>query len=232
LKETITIRQGIRLSAERPYVLCIDVGGPAKIGWANSEGKVGSGEDLGDALEHLSQYLLEGGNVALGFEAPIWTPVRTELARITARRGGVETTYNRAWSAGAGSGALGAALALMPWCLTRVANVVGRSAAVTVDVKRFQERGGLLLWEAFVSGAMKAVEIKHHEDARLACHAFLARWPNLASDIPGERAVNHAVSSAIAAGLSIDLSELQLPALVVGVALKTATETTTGQIRG
>jgi hypothetical protein len=218
--------QGDGLRAERPFVLCIDVGGPEKIGWANSEGSDGTGADLGDALDHLSRYLLKGGNVALGFEAPIWTPARTELARITARRGGVETTHNRAWSAGAGAGALGAALALMPWCLSRIANVAGPAAA-TIDLHRFQERGGLLLWEAFVSGAMKVVGAKHHEDARVGCQAFIARWPNLASDIPAERAVNHAVSCAMAAGLAIDPGELLLPALVVGVSPKIAAEPTT-----
>src|SRR5579863_6520679 len=105
------------LHSEKPFVLCIDVGGPKKIGWANAEGGDGTGANLAEALDYLSGYLRDGGRAALGFEAPIWTPARTELARITGRRGGVETTYNRAWSAGAGTGALGAALALMPWCL-------------------------------------------------------------------------------------------------------------------
>jgi hypothetical protein len=100
-------------TVEQPFVLCIDVGGPTKIGWSNSEGNDGSGDNLGEALDYLSKYLRDGGRAALGFEAPIWTPVRPEFARITARRGGVETTYNRAWSAGAGAGALAAGLALM-----------------------------------------------------------------------------------------------------------------------
>lgn len=219
------MRQGDVLRAEKPFVLCVDVGGPEKIGWANSDGSDGTGVDLGDALDHLSAYLLKGSPAALGFEAPIWTPARTELSKISARRGGVETTYNRAWSAGAGAGALGAALALMPWCLARIGKVAGPSA-VTVDLQRFQKDGGLLLWEAFVSGAMKVVGATHHDDARLACEAFIARWPDLTSDIPAERAVNHAISSAMAAGLSIDPDELLLPALVVGVSLKTAVEPT------
>jgi hypothetical protein len=163
--------------------------------------------------------------VALGFEAPIWTPTRTDLARITSRRGGVETKYNRAWSASAGTGALGAALALMPWCLTRIVKAAGPVAA-TVDLERFRDTGGLFLWEAFVSGAMKVAGTSHHDDARLACEAFVARWPNLISDIPSEPAINHAVSCAMAAGLSINPSELALPAIVVGVNEKTASEPT------
>jgi hypothetical protein len=211
---------------EKPHVLCVDVGGPTKIGWADSEGQDGTGANLGAALDGLTALLLAGHRVALGFEAPIWTPVRVELAQITRRRGGVETTYNRAWSAGAGTGALGAALALMPWCLTRIAKGAG-PVATTVDLQRFLENGGLFLWEAFVSGAMKALGTTHHDDARLACEAFVARWPDLRSDVPAEPALNHAVSSALAAGLSIHRDELVMPALVVGITPNTSVEPAT-----
>jgi hypothetical protein len=64
---------------------------------------------------------------------------------------------------------------------------------------------------------MKVVGSTHHNDARLACQAFIDRWPDLASDITAERAVNHAVSSAMVANLSIDPNKLVLPALVIGV---------------
>jgi hypothetical protein len=206
---------------EMPLVLCIDVGGPTKIGWSNSEGSDGTGDDLGDALDHLSKYVRDGGRAALGFEAPIWTPVRAEFARITARHGGVETTHNRAWSAGAGAGALAAGLALMPWCLARIGADAGR-VPTTADLPQFQQNGGLFLWEAFVSGAMKVLGAKHHDDARAACQAFIARWPNITSDIPAESAVNHAISSAMAAGQMVDPRELTLPGLVLGVSLRAA----------
>lgn len=137
------------LRSEKPYVLCVDVGGPEKIGWADAEGRNGTGANLGEALDRLPELLLAGHRVALGFEAPIWTPRRVELARITGRRGGVETTCNRAWSAGAGAGALGAALALIPWCLTRIASGAG-PVATTVDLQRFLERGGLFLGDCDV----------------------------------------------------------------------------------
>jgi transposase len=77
-------------------------------------------------------------------EAPIWTPVRAELTRITGRRGG----------------ALAAALAVMPWYLTRIAKGAG-PVATSGDLQRFLERSGLFLWEAFVSGAMTVVGTTH-----------------------------------------------------------------------
>lgn len=76
----------------------------------DGEGRHGTGSELAEAMERVGALATSGTPVALGFEAPIWTPRRAELTRITSRRGGVETLYNRAWSAGAGSGALG-----QPW---------------------------------------------------------------------------------------------------------------------
>ena len=99
--------------------------------------------------------------------------------------------------------------------------------ATTIGLQRFLEEGGLFLWEAFVSGTMKVVGTTHHDDARLACEAFVARWPDLRSDIPAEPALDHAVSSAMAAGLSVYRDELVVPALVIGVTEKTAVEPTT-----
>lgn len=212
---------------EKPYVFCVDVGGPAKIGWADDDGREGTGANLGEALDRLAKRLRDGCRVALGFEAPIWTPNREALDQITRRRGGIETTYNRAWSAGAGTGALGAALALMPWCLMRIATKCSEPVATTVDLQRFHERGGLFLWEAFVSGTIRDVGATHQDDARRACEAFAARWPDIRSDVPPEPAVNHAVSSAMVAGLSIDRDELVMAALVVGATANTAVEPVT-----
>ena len=104
----------------------------------------------------------------------------------------------------------------MPWCLARIAKTAGQ-VPTSVDPKRFRAQGGLLLWEAFVSGKMKVAGTSHHDDARLACEAFVRRWPNLVSDIPAEEAMNHAVSAACVAGLSVRLEELGQAAVVVSV---------------
>jgi hypothetical protein len=93
------------------------------------------------------------------------------------------------------------ALALMPWVFERVAKSAPEAKA-TVSLDRWHERGGLLVWEAFVSGAAKRAT--HGEDARAALEAFEARWPDLASDVPAEPAINLAVAAALAAGLDID----------------------------
>lgn len=198
-----------------PHILCIDVGSPAKVGWADDAGRIGSGLDIGEALDRAAALVAQGQPVALGFEAPIWTPRRAELARITGRRGGIETKYNRAWSAGAGTGALGAALALMPWCFAHLRGVAG-DCAVTVNLERFRDGSvPLFVWEAFVSGIGKGTS--HHDDALLAVQAFKARWPSLESDVPAEPALNHAISAATASGLHTDSSEFGMASVVIGV---------------
>jgi hypothetical protein len=198
-----------------PYVFCIDVGSPKKIGWADSKSRRGTGDDLALALIELAHRLKRNEKVALGFEAPIWTPFRSELSEITKSRGGLELSPSRPWSAGAGCGALGVALALMPWCFNQISSAAGPVPA-TVRLDRFRSDCNLLLWEAFVSGAMKVDGATHHDDAALACDSFMARWPDLLSDIPEQSAFNHAVSSAILAGLDVDHREFSQPSLVIG----------------
>lgn len=198
-------------------IIAVDVGGPEKIGWASSNGRSGSGRDLDTILIDAAFALTNGTPVALGFEAPIWTPRREDLKRITSRRLGVEITFNRAWSAGAGCGALGAGLGLMPWCFTQIAALTKERSATT-DPAVFAERGaGLFVWEAFVSGAAKA--LTHMDDAALALAAFQARGLDYPSDVPGEPAVNLAVAALLASGWDVDVGEIGRPSHVVAVGL-------------
>jgi hypothetical protein len=165
--------------------------------------------DVADALN-------EGIPVALGFEAPIWTPRREDLKRITSRRLGAEVTFNRAWSAGAGCGALGAALGLMPWCFTQIAQGTKKRLATTSPTA-FQERGGLFIWEAFVSGHAKSAT--HMDDASLALAAFQARDLQVPSDVPDEPAINLAAAALMATGWTIDPWEISGAGHVVAVGM-------------
>jgi hypothetical protein len=51
VKGRIVERRIVR--SEKPYVLCVDVGGPTKIRWADDEGRDGTGADLGEASSVL-----------------------------------------------------------------------------------------------------------------------------------------------------------------------------------
>ncbi|MCV0416138.1 MAG: hypothetical protein K5831_14815 [Brevundimonas sp.] len=197
-------------------VVAIDVGGPDKIGWAASNGRSGTGADLASALQDVADALSQGIPVALGFEAPIWTPRRDDLKRITSRRLGAEVTFNRAWSAGAGCGAMGAALGLMPWCFSQIGQHTKERLATTSPLS-FEERAkGLFVWEAFVSGHAKATS--HMDDASLALAAFQARDLRAPSDVPDEPAVNLA-AALMATGWRIDPWEISAAGHVVAAGM-------------
>lgn len=193
-------------------VAAIDVGSPSKMGWASSRGRSGCG-DPSDLIADLTDALVLGLPVCLGFEAPLWAPRGRTFDRMTANRGGVEATMRRPWSAGAGCGALAAGLANMAWILESIHKSIGPVDATT-QLDRFQAKAsGLFVWEAFVSGDKKASS--HEGDAAIAVAAFNRNWPNLASAIDHEPSVNLAAASLLSAGHKVDPDELSLPGLVI-----------------
>lgn len=198
---------------EPPYVLCVDVGSPKNIGWADSEGRVGSADTIEAVLRTLGELAANGSPVALGFEAPIWTPRRRDLWSVSKSRGGVELELRRAWSAGAGCGVLAAALAVMPWCFQCISEGSGPINATTVFESFTSGRASLFVWEAFVTATAKG--LSHHEDAAFAVAEFTRRWPVLYSDIPPEPALNHAASALLACGIGVELDELKSSPLVI-----------------
>jgi hypothetical protein len=195
-----------------PFTLAIDIGKPENVGWASSEHPAEVNVGFEQAISRLAAHLQKDGRATIGFEAPIWTPRRANLNDITKARGGVESLLRRAWTAPPGACVLACGLGLVPWVFQRIAKAAPNATA-TVRLDQWRERGGLFVWEAFITGAAKRAT--HGEDARAALEAFEERWPNLNSDVTPEPAVNLAVAAALAAGLSIDPAEIGEPSIVV-----------------
>jgi hypothetical protein len=86
-----------------------------KLGWATLPSAL-TGKDISELVSQVSAALLEGP-VALGFEAPLWTPKRSEVLALTKARQG---EGSRSWSAGAGTGVLATGLAVIPYILTAI----------------------------------------------------------------------------------------------------------------
>ena len=82
----------------KPAIFVIDVGAPHKgnLGWANADGETGS--DIDQCIEMLNK-ALPITPVALGFEAPMYVPVRDEPNNLLKAR---VFEGSRPWSAGAG----------------------------------------------------------------------------------------------------------------------------------
>jgi hypothetical protein len=193
-------------------IAAVDIGSPmsGRLGWAVLE----SGE-TGKDIPHLISRLAEGlarGPVALGFEAPLWVPARTDPMTLTKARAGEGT---RSWSAGAGACALATGLVVTTHILQALRDAAP-SAIATLDFHNPPTKpGGLLFWEAFVSAAAKGAD--HESDALIAAKAFRAGCHDLrkCQKLTTEPNLNLLGTMMLRTGWSTDLSILNAELLVV-----------------
>ena len=151
-----------------------------KFGWARvQDGRSGLGRDMSSLADSVVADLSDAGKLALGFECPLFVPLREDPHALTRARAG---EGNRSWSAAAGIGSLGVGLVQIPWILTTVRDRARRVPAFFTDWHAFAEApGGVFFWEAFVSGSAKARaanEAAHALDAELAAQAFADSLPD------------------------------------------------------
>ena len=197
-----------------PVVICADIGSVAKgnFGWWSSLGETGNAPST--LAKHVAFALNSGEPVALGFECPLFVPLAEDERALTSARVG---EGSRAWSAGAGCGALATGIVQVAWVLQAVRVQLMQPARSFVNWASFASAGsGLLLWEAFVSGSAKRGS--HTSDAQAGAEAFLQALPNpeSATAIVCESAVYSLVGAALLrTGWSADVSILQDSCLVM-----------------
>ena len=132
----------------KQVTFCVDVGSipNGNFAWARIDGDGWDTDEGPEAPESLRQRLvadLAGGRaVSIGFEAPLFLPLRADPSKLTAKRAGWE---HAAFSAGAGAGALVTGLMQAAWVLSAVGRDVTTSPRLA--------SGRLLVWEAFVFGS-------------------------------------------------------------------------------
>jgi hypothetical protein len=200
-------------------VFCADVGSvrSGNFGWAGlspSEATMSDQDRSSPArlAETVVAELLIGRPVALGFECPLFVPVPESVDTLGAARHG---EGDRAWSAGAGTGALATGLVQMAWILAAVRTRC-LNAALHLEWESFVHAGsGLLIWEAFVSGTAK--RLTHADDAMAAVEAFVGALPDpsATSAISAERPLSLAGAAAIWSGWLLDPSALHVQPLVI-----------------
>jgi len=200
-------------------VFCADVGSvkAGNFGWARTEPAAplvaeydsSRPTDLADAV---AGELLNDRPVALGFECPLFVPVPAVDTALGAARSG---EGNRAWSAGAGTGALATGLVQAAWVLRAI-----RARCPTTELHlTWAEFGasacGLLIWEAFVSAAAKGTT--HVDDATIAVAAFSAALPDppAASAVTAERPLSLIGACALWSGWVNDPIALHQVPLVI-----------------
>ena len=160
-----------------PAVYCADVGSISakNFGWAGptTKGSDRTGTDIEELVRRVSSELRMGKKVALGFECPLFVPLRRKPRNLTKAR----TGESRAWSASAGATSLATGLVQTAWVLRHVRDAVSVEPPLFLSWKEFHDApSGLLLWEAFVTG--KAKTESHEGDADAAVHAFMDSLPD------------------------------------------------------
>ena len=181
-----------------PFVYCADIGSirADRFGWYGGRG--GGADKRGKRIEDLVQAVVEDLNteqsVALGFECPLWIPKASRPLDLTKARNG---EGNRPWSAGAGTSALVTGAAEVLWVLAHIRKQVDPEVQAHTSWSEFKISGGLLLWEAFVSGAGKSDT--HVGDAQIAVEKFRGALPdhNPANDVTTREEVFSLVGAAL-----------------------------------
>ena len=213
------------------HVYCADIGAMCdskcknNFGWAsqrvttnNEHPRCCNGKDMGDLVNHVAQDLKQGSKVALGFECPLWIPVRDCPEELTRSRKGEENS----WSAPGGLGSMATGLVQVPWLLQAIHHKAPDARAF-LDWNCYQQSDhGLFIWEAYVSGKKNQItddtQDAHIQDATAAVAAFVKNLRSLRSSItlPPDSQPRSLIGAALLwAGWSEDQDLLQQSCIVI-----------------
>lgn len=189
-----------------------------RFGWAIKDvenGATSTGKCITDFVNALVNLSKDHKAIALGFECPLFVPVREDPVELTKAR---EGEGNRPWSAGAGATVLATGLAEIAWILRQLRSGVKPEPRLTFQWNDFVTSGGLFLWEAFVSGAAKSHS--HAGDAELAVRAFgdSLPHPQRSNFIREPTVVSLVGAAALWSGWAVDISVLRESCLVISAA--------------
>jgi Uracil DNA glycosylase superfamily len=216
-----------RPGVQQLLIYCADIGSVpnARFGWARAEAvdseveRHRGGTEIIDLVEAVSNELMTGGAVALGFECPLFVPVPEQAVRLGSARAG---EGNRPWSAGAGAGALATGVVQVAWILQELRERT-TNATVHLAWQHFIGAGrGLFLWEAFVTDRAKATS--HVDDATVAVAAFRGSLPDptAANAVSAHRPLSLLGAALLWSGWTRDLELLRTPCLVIKAAAPAA----------
>jgi hypothetical protein len=155
-------------------IAVVDIGKPgANFGWAMVGDTMAEGNDIDVCVQTLAA-ALRNGPLALGFEAPMFVPIRTDPKRLTAARSGEfgKGLPSRPFSASAGATSLVTGLVVVSYILATLRPLVPEATA-TLDWRLPPVGPGrLMLFEALITDQRKTADTRHVEDAHLAIAVF------------------------------------------------------------
>lgn len=204
-------------------IYCAEIGSiqAGNFAWARGERRVGvrithKGEDIAGLAEWITLDFNAGRPVALGFECPLFLPIRDHPDKLTCQRDG-EDGYP--WSARAGAQVLVTGLAETIWILRTIRQSGIRPFLVWEAFRRAGR--GLFLWEAFVTsratGRSRTDGRSHIKDAEIAVKRFARRVPRMmsASDIREKVVYSLLGAALLRTGWSKDLTLLETACVVI-----------------
>lgn len=199
-------------------ICCADIGSVKKgnFGWYGERPRERprEGTDIGEFAEFIAASIRKGLKVSVGFECPLFVPIRQDPMMLTSARNG---DGSKSWSANAGCGVLATGLVETVWVLEEVLRGLDRAPKSFMSWKDFQlSESGAYFWEAFVSGKSKGAN--HSDDARIAVRAFNASLPDLdlANKIKEPTVFSLVGAALVRSGWTNDVSLLSSPCNVIG----------------
>ena len=200
-------------------VWCADIGSISKnrFGWCRgTTGENNSfvtGSSIQDFAEGIVRDLSKEHKIALGFECPLFVPITDNPKKLTSSRPG---EGDRAWSAGAGCGALATGLTETVWILNKVRELTEIEINVTLLWEELISKSfNLFIWEAFVSKSSKVST--HSGDAEVAVNTFINYYPNIvqANAVSAENPYSLIGAALLRTNLSKDISMLSQSCIVI-----------------
>lgn len=195
------------------HTAVVDIGSPklGNLGWCCLSTDHKTGTDL-DILAKTMAKSLHSHAFVLGLEAPLFTPLRSDIMLATKGRLG---EGRRPWSGGAGAQVLSLNLPIMFYLFKAILNAFP-SAKFIINAQDFTASSGeILIFEALVSGVDKG--LSHVEDAVIMAKycAGYAHSKKLPPTILQEESeteyFNLATAALLRLGVDIDLKKLATP---------------------
>lgn len=200
-------------------IWCADIGSikNKRFGWCRVElgenNSLSSGISIEDFVTGIAKDLSNGYKVALGFECPLFVPISDNPLNLTSARNGEK---DRAWSAGAGCGALATGLTETVWILSRVKELAEIEIKVTLSWDEFiSNTFNLFIWEAFVSKDSKSKT--HSGDAEVAVKTFINNYPYIvqANAVTAENSYNLVAAALLRTCLTNNIGMLSESCVVI-----------------
>ena len=197
-------------------IYCADIGSIKNnnFGWCRGyNSKFDEGTDIIEFSSRISKDLSEGKMVALGFECPLFVPISKNPLFLTAARQG---EGDRAWSAGAGCGALSTGLTESVFILNEIKKHSTQKVTPTFNWNYFiNDNANLFIWEAFITKEAKVTS--HSGDAKVTVMSFEKSLPNIeeANSILVDNSYNLVAAAILRVGLSENINLLCETCIVI-----------------